>query len=278
MRPVRDPAADRLWRHVQVCRVSGVGGFFAVVLAQLVAGGLAFTWYTPLWNETKRSYFTIYSAILLGLFALPSWLVIRGSAGAPHAEWAGRLALATALLLACTTGLMMARRQTAARLTGSASVPVAAGVLVALAGLADRDLPLALLQVAAGAAFLGAAYDGLFLGHWYLTDRKLSRAPIERYTDLLIGTCLLEIVAVAVAGFSGGTVSASLNPLLAIGDVAPWIAIGMAFATLMIAVLAKASLRGERASAVQSATGFYYLAVITAIVAEIAVKTRFFPG
>jgi hypothetical protein len=66
--------------------------------------------------------------------------------------------------------------------------------------------------------------------------------------------------------------------LLAIGDVAPWIAIGMAVATLLIVGLARAALRGERASAVQSATGFSYLAVITAIVAEIAVKTRFFPG
>jgi hypothetical protein len=28
---------------------------------------------------------------------------------------------------------------------------------------------------------------------------------------------------------------------------------------------------------VQSATGFYYIAVVTALTAEIAVKTRFFP-
>jgi hypothetical protein len=34
-------------------------------------------------------------------------------------------------------------------------------------------------------------------------------------------------------------------------------------------------LKGERASAVQSATGFYYLAVVTAFTAEVAVKTRF---
>jgi hypothetical protein len=34
-------------------------------------------------------------------------------------------------------------------------------------------------------------------------------------------------------------------------------------------------LKGERPSAVQSATGFYYLAVMTACIAEVAVKTRF---
>ena len=49
----------------------------------------------------------------------------------------------------------------------------------------------------------------------------------------------------------------------------------MVVATALIAVLVKAVLRGERASAVQSATGFYYLAVVTAFTAEVAVKTRF---
>jgi hypothetical protein len=52
----------------------------------------------------------------------------------------------------------------------------------------------------------------------------------------------------------------------------------MAAATLLIAGLVHAALRGERPSAVQSATGFYYLAVVTAFTAEVAVKTRFLPG
>jgi hypothetical protein len=49
----------------------------------------------------------------------------------------------------------------------------------------------------------------------------------------------------------------------------------MVGSTLLIGILVKATLRGERASAVQSATGFYYLAVVTAFTAEVAVKTRF---
>jgi hypothetical protein len=52
----------------------------------------------------------------------------------------------------------------------------------------------------------------------------------------------------------------------------------MAGSTLLIAVLVRLALRGERASAVQSATGFFYLAVVTAITAEVAVRTRFLPG
>ena len=48
--------------------------------------------------------------------------------------------------------------------------------------------------------------------------------------------------------------------------------------TALIAVMVKATLRGSRASAVQSATGFFYLAVVTAFTAEVAVKVRFLPG
>jgi hypothetical protein len=82
-------------------------------------------------------------------------------------------------------------------------------------------------------------------------------------------------VAVISAGFSGIENTASINPLLTAGALAPWIALGMVLATALIAGLVKAVLKGERASAVQSATGFYYLAVVTAFTAEVAVKTRF---
>jgi hypothetical protein len=47
--------------------------------------------------------------------------------------------------------------------------------------------------------------------------------------------------------------------------------------TGLIAVLIRLTLRGTRPQAVQSATGFFYLAVITAFTAELAAKVRFLP-
>jgi hypothetical protein len=47
--------------------------------------------------------------------------------------------------------------------------------------------------------------------------------------------------------------------------------------TALIGVMIRLTLRGERASAVQAATGFFYLAVITALTAEFAAKVRFLP-
>ncbi|MDP9119222.1 MAG: hypothetical protein M3M93_02965, partial [Actinomycetota bacterium] len=130
-------------------------------------------------------------------------------------------------------------------------------------------------QLAAGAALLGAATDGLLLGHWYLTDRKLPRGPIDRMTTILLVSVVVAAAAVISAGFSGVETSMSINPLLTAGALAPWIALGMVVATALIAAMIRAVLKGERASAVQSATGFYYLAVVTAFTAEVAVKTRF---
>src|SRR4029078_6630318 len=140
-----------------------------------------------------------------------------------------------------------------------------------------QSFAICLFQLSAGAAFLGSAYSALFLGHWYLTDRKLSRTPINRFTVVLIVATLVEAAAIATGGFSGSASSQAFNPLLTSGGLAPWIAIGMTVATLLIAVMARAALKGERATAVQCATGFFHRPLVRACAARVAVKTRFFP-
>jgi hypothetical protein len=171
--------------------------------------------------------------------------------------------------------LMLAKQRPAARVAGFLSLVAGVATLVAMAGTARQTYAVALFQLLAGAAFLGSITAGLLLGHWYLTDRGLSRGPIDRLTTAMLVSVVVEAVAVVSSGFGGVESSASLNPLLTAGALAPWIALGMVVATLLIALLTRAALKGERASAVQSATGFYYLAVVTAFTAEVAVKTRF---
>jgi hypothetical protein len=251
------------------------------VLAELVAGGLVFTWCLPLWNETKRSYFTVYTVIVGSLFALPAWLAARAAAvpGVSVGVWSARLSLATVLVVAVTGAALFARREAAGRVLGIASVPVAIATLVVMAGAGRLGYALSLFLLLAGAAFLGATVDGLFLGHWYLTDRGLSRRPIDRITTVMLIATALAAVAVIAGGFEPAPVASDpiLNPLLGAG-IAPWIALGMIGATALVGVLTKAALRGQRASAVQSATGFLYLAVVTALVAEVAATTSFLPG
>src|SRR5207253_121032 len=158
-----------------------------------------------------------------------------------------------------------------------ATIPLAAAMLFAFARTTDRSVGLSFFELVAGAVFTGAVLDGLLLGHWYLTDRKLTRGPINRMASLLIGSVVIEAAGVLAGGFRGARASAatsSLNPLLTTAGSATWIAIGMVACAGLIAAFIRLTLRGARPTAVQSATGFFYLAVITAVTAEIASKVR----
>jgi hypothetical protein len=268
----------RLPRDADGRGVTGVAGVMALVLAETVAGATLFLWVSPLWTEVKRGFFKLLGAIL-SILAVFTWLSVEAAVVGPRGFGDSEILRATTLAAGAATvlwtALLFARQQTAARVVGLLSVPAWIAVLVWMGGAGRQPYPLAIFQLAAGAALLGAATDGLLLGHWYLTDRKLPRGPIDRVTTILFVSVVLAAIAVISAGFSGVETSTSINPLLTAGALAPWIALGMVLATALIAALVKAVLKGERASAVQSATGFYYLAVVTAFTAEVAVKTRF---
>jgi hypothetical protein len=174
-------------------------------------------------------------------------------------------------------GLMFVKRHGPAHAVGMAAVPVAIALLAAMAGTAEGTWAVAFLQLLAGAAFLGAVIDGLLLGHWYLTDRGLTRGPINRFTNFLLAGVILEGAALILGGFEPTEASSQFNPLLTSAGLASWIGLGMVAATALIAVMIRLTLKGERSSAVQAATGFFYLAVITALTAEFAAKVQFLP-
>jgi hypothetical protein len=227
----------------------------ALVLAETVAGATLFLWVSPLWNEVKRGFFKLLGAILT-LLAVLTWFSVDAAVVGrfPSGDALRVSTLVAAGATTLWTVSLFARQQAVARVLGLLSVPAWLAVLVWMGG---------------------ATTDGLLLGHWYLTDRKLPRGPIDRMTTILLVSVAVVAVAVISAGFSGVEASTTINPLLTAGALAPWIALGMVVATALIAGFIRAVLKGERASAVQSATGFYYLAVVTAFTAEVAVKTRF---
>jgi hypothetical protein len=259
--------------------MNGPAGVMALVLAETAAGAAGFLFLTPLWGEVRRGFFYLTGAVVL---------VLAGSAaatgaGAYDAATAsrGRLAVALSLVLAVATLLWMImvrlRKPPLARMLGLATVPLALCALFAFARTTDEGVALSFFQLVAGALFTGAVLDGLLLGHWYLTDRKLTRGPINRMTWLLFGSIALELAAVLSGGFGSNKPNSSLNPLLTVGGSASWIAVGMVACTALIAVFIRMTLKGSRPAAVQSATGFFYLAVITAFTAELAAKVRFLP-
>jgi hypothetical protein len=262
--------------------VKGPAGVMALVLAETTAGGVLFLFLTPLWNEVRRGFFYLTGGIVL-VMALAT-AGTAASARASSASGSARTAVILALITAgATVGWMvlaLARRSALGRAVGIATVPLSVALLFAFARTGDESTLLSFFQLLAGAVFIGAVLDGLLLGHWYLTERKLPRRPILRMTWGLIGAVVLEAIAVSLGGFGaapGAGIAGSISPILTVAGVASWIAIGMVGLTGLIAVFIRITLRGDRPAAVQSATGFFYLAVITAFTAEVAAKVHFLP-
>jgi hypothetical protein len=256
--------------------MKGPAGVLAFVLAESVAGGTALLFCMPLWSEVRRGFFKLTGALIVALGAA-LWASVASARqpGSDAGSWALWLSVAFEGLTAVWLVLLFARAHGAARLLGVASVPLSVGVLAALAGTADESHLVAFLQLLAGSAFMGAVVDGLLLGHWYLTDRRLTRGPINRFAMALIVAVVLETAAVIAGGFGPVRGSDTFNPLLTSAGLASWVAIGMVAATALISAMIRLTLRGPRPTAVQAATGFFYLAVITAFAAEMAAKVRF---
>jgi hypothetical protein len=255
--------------------MKGPSAVIALVLAETAAGGTTLLWASGLWGSVRRGYFILTEGVVLACALLAT---LSASGAVPPGD-EGRLAVwlagAASALLGLSLVALILRLDRAGRVAGLLAVPGSLAALVGFAPVAGPSIGLALLQLLAGAAFMGAVTDGLLLGHWYLTDRRLPRTYIQRYAALLIGAVVVEAAAVATLGFGATETTPAFNPLLSISGLATWLALAMVACTALIAFLIRASLRSPRSRAVQAATGFFYLAVITAFTAEMAAKVRF---
>lgn len=259
--------------------MEGASGVIALVLAETAAGGSAVLWLTGLWGKVKRGFFILTTATVF-VCAMLTVLAADAARTTDSGEPA-RLVVLLAIGLSALAGLsliaLIARRGMVGLVLGLASVPVGLALLAAMAWVAESGVAMAAFQLLAGAAFMGAATVGLLLGHWYLLDRGLSREHIQRLALVLIGAVLVEAVAVMVGVRGEAAPIEGFSPFLTVGGGAIQLAIvlGMVGITALIAFLIRAALRETRPRAVQAATGFFYLAVITAFTAELAAKVRF---
>lgn len=142
-------------------------------------------------------------------------------------------------------------------------VPVCIGAagLVVAAWAAGGNHLVAILRTLIGAAFLGCVTDAMLLGHWYLTQPGLSRAPIHELNSWLmrlwpfeVGVLLLPTGMVSVLA---GTVDDGWNGVLG------WMWVACALSTIVLSVVTRAALRERSYSAVMAATGLLYLAILT---------------
>jgi len=249
----------------------------ALVLAETAVGGLFVLWVTPTWGVLRTGFFKLTGGVL-AVCGVLAWLAARGplrsASGGTHDVEAWLLAAfaAATVLWQLLTWLGPAK---AGRVVGIAAVPVGVAALVALASLpaAAHSTAVGVIQLLVGALFLGAVVDGLLLGHWYLVDKRASRAPLGRMAQLLLGGSVAAIIATLVGGGGGGNTNPNFSPLLGAGALTVALAVGLAALCVMIAFFIRAMVKED---SIQAATGFFYLAVIMAFAAEFAAKVRFY--
>ncbi|MGI8686543.1 MAG: hypothetical protein ACR2MO_15885 [Acidimicrobiales bacterium] len=149
--------------------------------------------------------------------------------------------------------------------------PLIGAVGLVAAGLAagGPDV-LAVVRTLVGAAFLGAVTDAMLLGHWYLVQPGLGRAPLLELNRWLALVWPLEVAALlwptGMFSVFSGTIDDGYGGLLG------WFWATCAVSTLILTAVTKAALKERAYSAVMAATGLLYLAILTAFGTDLVAR------
>lgn len=259
-------------------------------------GGLGFLWMTVRRGEVGLGYGwllrSIYAAVALGgLAAALRWP--NESTAATAATAVGCAAVALAALLALVASATRRSRRAALSadrhadggpdrdavrhaqhadafrpawdlLAPLVGVPLLVAVGLFQATSADLSVWHTTLHAARlliGAAFVGVVGDSMLLGHWYLVQPGLRRAPLLELINCLLVLWPIEVAVMllptGMIDALTGTIDDGASGLLT------WFWIACAVTTGVLAYIAKLALRERAYSAVMAATGLLYLAILT---------------
>jgi hypothetical protein len=273
----------------------------ASFLLQWSVGGLAFLWVTTRRRQVGLGYGWLMRGIylLMGVGSLAASRVI----GAVPARDLATVAMVVAGSVALGVSIVRRRAGVAgqralverrsARVTAMTGIdraesefddtvpefpPVldlvapAIGVLGLVAAGVDAGDPawLAVLRLVVGAAFLGCITDAMLLGHWYLVQPGLPRAPL---LELVRATALLWAVEVAVLLIPtgmGSVLSGRIDD--GYGGILGWMWLACAVTTIGLVAVTRAALKERQYSAVMAATGLLYLAILTAFGTDVVAR------
>ncbi len=121
---------------------------------------------------------------------------------------------------------------------------------------------LAMIRLLVGAAFLGAVTDAMLLGHWYLVQPGLPRAPLKELVILTAAMWPVELVAQLLPTGMISVLSGSIDD--GYGGLLGWFWAACAVATPILVGVTWAALKERQYAAVMAATGLLYLAIIMA--------------
>lgn len=256
--------------------MSGAGAVAAIVLATWAVGLVAGATWAQSWKVIKRGHFRIvaWTALVVGVLAILSSIsATEGVEGGPLQRTFMALFVASALIY-----LLAQYRITddIATIVGAVSTGIGVMALVITAGLlSEWNFLLSGLGLLSGAALLGAVTNGMLLGHWYLNQPGLKPWALARLTHAGLWVSLLSA---AVGLFAAERLIGAPTEGAALGlpgfgqDFGPafffiWLALVLFTGAVVYGVKRCIDIRS-----IQSATGLYYVAILTAGVAEFLIR------
>ena len=252
--------------------MSGPAAVVALVLLEWTAGLAAGAAWTQSWAVVRRGHFKIVAWTVLVLAVL--------------AALAGRAADAGGAERIFITGVVAAAAMNVAFQYSRSEVPgVVAGYVVGAAGTASLVVAARLVSgwdhipagmaLIVGAGLVGAVTNGMLLGHWYLNQPGLKPWALGRLTDAALVATAASLVAGALAARLLATASTegAVLGLPGFGDSFALVFFGIwAALVLFTGAVVWAARRCIKIRSIQSATGLYYVALLTAGVSEFLVR------
>jgi hypothetical protein len=276
----------------------------ATVLLQWSVGGLLFGWVTTRRREVGLGYGWLLrsvfgamavGAVAAGRFARPD--LVRDLDAALVALAAGvALAVSVVRRKAGVAGVRKLRERRSARvaaMTGASrpstvtevsetrrrefppaldlAAPVIGVVGLVAAGLADGGpWLLAVVRTLTGAALFGAVTDAMLLGHWYLVQPGLGRSRLNELVRWTMVVWPFEVIALLWPRGVPDVLSGRIKD--GYGGILGWFWVACAISTLALCLVTRAALKERYYSAVMSATGLLYLAILTAFGTDLVAR------
>lgn len=136
-------------------------------------------------------------------------------------------------------------------------------------GLTNEPL-LEVLRIVVGALFLGATTDAMLLGHWYLVQPGLKRAPLKEITYWTAGLWLAESLLFLIPTGMVSVFTGSIND--GYGGLLGWFWGACVITTIGLLAMTLAALKEKQYAAVMAATGLLYLSILTAFGMDIVAR------
>jgi hypothetical protein len=273
----------------------------ATVLLQWAAGGLLFLWVTTRRREVGIGYGWLLRGVYI-VMAAGSVAVGRLLDPVPVRDLAALgVVLASGVALAVSVvrrragvaGERARQERRSARVTAMTGIdrrvalvdrevpefppaldlvaPLIGVVGLVAAGIDAGGSPwLAVLRTLVGAAFLGAVSDAMLLGHWYLVQPGLARAPLLELVRWVTVLWPLEVAALLLPTGMPQVLTGTVDD--GYGGILGWFWVACAATTLVLCLLTRAALRERYYSAVMAATGLLYLAILTAFGTDLVAR------